>query len=309
MSAPRHLLITGANGHLGRVLTRVAQTRGWTVTGLVRRTTDAAIPGASTVLTDYSVEHLRTLLLESPSPVVVHLAGNALVGVAVKNPMLDFHSGPVLTMQLLEAVRQSGRPVPVLFVSSAAVYGNPTLLPVAEAAAAAPISAYGQHKLISEMLISEFVRATGGAALIARIFSAYGAGLRKQLLWELCHRCRENGTIELGGTGAESRDFVHTEDVAVALLLLCEQAPFDGSVYNVASGEETTVATLAGLLMEAWGLPGDRLRFSGVVRAGDPRNWRADISRIQRHGFHPQIALRQGVPDYVRWFQRHAEAS
>ena len=143
----------------------------------------------------------------------------------------------------------------------------------------------------------------GTKAAVARIFSAYGAGLRKQILWDLCTKCSGQGTIELGGDGMESRDFIHATDIAGAMLSILRGAEFTGETYNIASGREVSISELARLVLEEFGVPGSRLAFTGVKRAGDPRNWRADIARLQALGFRQSVDLRQGVADYVKWFK------
>jgi UDP-glucose 4-epimerase len=133
-----------------------------------------------------------------------------------------------------------------------------------------------------------------------RIFSAYGAGLRRQVVWDICERLLTNGALTLGGTGNESRDFIHATDIARALALLSEKAPAEGEIYNLSTGRETTIAELAGHLIAALGMnvvP----QFDGKTRAGDPLNWRADVSKLVSLGFAPTVALEQGLTQVASW--------
>jgi UDP-glucose 4-epimerase len=180
------------------------------------------------------------------------------------------------------------------------VYGDPQVLPVSEAQPPAPLSPYGYHKLLGEILAEEFTRLYALPTASVRIFSAYGPGLRRQVVWDICARALATGALQLRGTGQESRDFIHAADVAGALATLIERAPFQGERYNVASGRETTIASLAALLLEALGVKA-MPEFDGVATPGDPRNWRADTSKLSALGFSPSIALEDGLRSVAAW--------
>jgi UDP-glucose 4-epimerase len=158
---------------------------------------------------------------------------------------------------------------------------------------------------MSERVCLEFAQLFGIGTASLRIFSAYGPGLRRQVLWDICNKVRAAAQLLLQGTGNESRDFIHAIDVARALEHVAEHAAFAGEAYNLASGQETTIAELVGLVLQRLA-PGLQARFDGVLPPGTPRNWCADISKLANLGFVPRVSLEQGVDDYVRWFQQEA---
>jgi UDP-glucose 4-epimerase len=89
-------------------------------------------------------------------------------------------------------------------------------------------------------------------------------------------------------------------DIARAMEIVATASPMQGEVYNLACGRETTVAELADLILSTLALncwP----EFDGIVPAGTPLNWRADISRLGALGFHPEISLEQGVKAFAEW--------
>jgi nucleoside-diphosphate-sugar epimerase len=186
-------------------------------------------------------------------------------------------------------------------MSSAAVYGNPSTLPVSEGAALAPVSPYGFHKEMAEDILREFHDVYGIRSCAARVFSAYGSGLRRQLLWDVCQKVVAGPIVTLFGTGAETRDFIHVEDVARAIRVLAENAEMNAEVYNVASGHQTTIESVARALVSSLD-PQIEVRFSGEQRPGDPLHWEADISAVSGLGFHAQVSFEDGVADYARWF-------
>ena len=133
-----------------------------------------------------------------------------------------------------------------------------------------------------------------------RIFSAYGPGLRRQVLWDVCYKILTGSSLFLQGTGKESRDFIHAVDIARAIEFVVANAEMQGEIYALGSGRETTIAELVLLIMQSL----DRqcvLEFSNEIPLGVPLNWRADISKLQRLGFEPEVTLEQGVKNYTDW--------
>jgi UDP-glucose 4-epimerase len=188
------------------------------------------------------------------------------------------------------------------------VYGNPLKLPVDEKQIPAPISPYGFHKLMCEQLAIEFHKIYGIPTTIVRIFSAYGAGLRRQVLWDICEKASSQKILRLQGPGNDSRDFVDISDVAQGMYLLIEKSQCQGDVYNLASGTETSIRTLQELVVDELGMD-IKVEFDGLVVPGNPLNWRADMSRLSAMGFKPKVNLREGVGDFVWWYLTQENAS
>jgi UDP-glucose 4-epimerase len=295
------VLITGVAGFLGRYAARHFAKQGWTVIGFDEvppenvRMADvkyvrSQLPGAALE------EALRTL---APGA-CVHCAGRASVGLSMEQPSADFHGNTLLVCEILDALRRHAPRCRFLLLSSAAVYGNPTSLPVTEQHDVKPLSPYGYHKRQAELLCEEFSRIYGLPTACARIFSAYGPGLRRQVVWDICERVLTSGQLALRGTGAESRDFIHAADIAHGLYLLATEAPCVGEIYNLASGREVTVAELATTLLASLNSkvkPG----FDGRATPGDPLHWKADISKIAALGFSPAIPLEEGLRTVATW--------
>jgi UDP-glucose 4-epimerase len=187
-----------------------------------------------------------------------------------------------------------------VLLSSAAVYGNPVSLPITEEATPAPLSPYGYHKLQCELIGEEFARIFGLPVASARIFSAYGVGLRRQVVWDICEKAIVQGGLRLRGTGGESRDFVHAVDVAGGIAAMVEKAPMRGERYNLASGEETTIATLAEKLLAFLGCAA-KPEFGAQENRGDPKNWRAETARLRALGFQPRVSLDEGLRGVATW--------
>lgn len=296
------LLLTGAAGFLGRTIARHFLLQGWLVYGVDRVAAENAPLKDLQGYAEISLPHpsLDELLKQWKPQACIHAAGRASVPQSMQDPSSDYQDGPALTFYLLDSLRRFSPQCAFVFLSSAAVYGNPESLPVSEDQSPAPISIYGYHKWQSEILCAEFAGIYNINTASARLFSAYGVGLRRQVVWDITQKAMTQNNIILQGDGNESRDFVHSTDIARALECLLLSAPMHGEAYNVSSGEETRIAELAELIAKQL-RRSVTIQFPGALPPGTPRNWRADIRRIAALGFAPQIPLQEGIAAFVNW--------
>jgi len=235
--------------------------------------------------------------------VCVNCSGAASVPLSLQFPLKDFTLNTLNVFKILDAIRMLQPNCKFLNLSSAAVYGNPTALPIAESANLKPLSPYGIHKLQAEAIGKEFYTYYQIATCSVRIFSAYGNGLKKQLFWDMYKKCASGGTIALYGTGNESRDFIHIDDIVKALELVIEKAAFSGEAINLANGEEYTIKTVSDLFRKH--LDTDiEIQFNNQVKPGDPLNWRADISVLRAMGYTPSVSLEDGIESYIGWVKQ-----
>jgi UDP-glucose 4-epimerase len=300
---PEKVLVLGAAGFLGTAISRYCVQQGLITVGIDIAAPDQSIPYSSFYRTEQLESDLGPILAEYRPTYLINLAGNADVGKSLMDPRNDFRKSVDLFSQVLDQVRRFSIDTKVLFASSAAVYGQPKRLPMLESETPQPISPYGYHKWMCELMAKEYSAIYGVKTTSMRIFSAYGNGLRKQIFWDLSHKCCSAGVIELGGDGSESRDFIHADDIAHAASCILRGADFVGESYNVATGQEITISDLANQVVGEFGVPTNRLKFSGAGRAGDPKNWRADINMLQSLGFVPAVEFSRGVAEYVKWFK------
>ena len=280
------ILITGSNGFVGGGVGRWAARAGHEVLGVARASQPAAgWPGAY-VQADALASDLAGVVRAFAPDALLHGAGTASVSASLETPLDDLRAAVMTWANVLDAVRRTGlRPV-VLFPSSAAVYGDPAALPAREDSPARPISPYGFHKLACELLAREYAECFGLRTVVCRLFSLFGPAQRRLLVWELYRQCAGAGdTVWLAGTGAETRDYLHVDDVAAALVeLAAGQAQTADAgrclTVNVASGTETSVLDLARRMRDLIA-PGKEIRCRGAARPGDPRAWRADITTLR----------------------------
>ena len=238
---------------------------------------------------------------------VVNASGSANVPYSMSHPVLDFESNTLDTIRVLDAVRKHQSQIKYVHISSAAVYGNPKQLPISENDIVHPLSPYGWHKLLAEQLCVEYSSVFGIHTAVVRPFSVYGPGLKKQLFWDVFGKLHESeGTIELLGTGKESRDYIYIDDLVRGLECVLLTGKMVGEVYNLASGVETSIAEAVELLVKVLKKP-TALHFNGIIRPGDPLNWCANIDRIKELGFCPVKSLPDGLTQLASWLHSQAK--
>ncbi len=280
------VLISGSTGFVGGSLGRYAAQAGHAVMGTGRSSEPGnEWPGPYTP-NDATAESLSEIISNFAPDVLVHAAGTASVGASLVDPLADFRGSVSVCANMLEAVRRSDKKPLVFIPSSAAVYGNPAALPVTEGAAIQPISPYGFHKAMCELLARESAECFGLKIIVCRLFSVFGVGQRRLLIWELFKKLSgASETAWLEGTGLESRDFLHVDDLAIAVLQLAENL-FAGApsgyfeIINVASGEETKVSDIASQIRNLVA-PNKDVRCRGTARPGDPVNWCGEVSKLR----------------------------
>lgn len=235
-----------------------------------------------------------------PSDVIVHAAGTASVSQAAEDPFGEFSRTVGSTAAVIDYMREQAPQGRLIYVSSAATYGDEWSRPIPAEAPLRPISIYGLHKQLCEEMVVGCRSIYGLDGCIVRFFSLYGPGLTKQLLWDVARRVVDGeAPLRLGGTGEETRDFLHVEDAARLLVLLAERDETN-VVVNGATGTATSVRQIVELVASSLA-PGIEIEFSGVNRPGDPHHLVADVGCLDRLGFVPQTSLSQGVAAYVRW--------
>jgi UDP-glucose 4-epimerase len=235
---------------------------------------------------------------------IVHCAGGSSVGPSLHNPQADFERTVLSTLRVLEYMRAHAPGARLVFLSSAAVYGAANVEPLHEDLPKRPISPYGAHKALAEDLVAHWGAQFGLNATVLRLFSVYGSGLRKQLLWELSRRALSGeDPLTLFGTGEERRDFIAIEDAVTLIARASDPAATPPSVMNGGTGIGTSVRDLAQTLLSALDATA-ALRFTGEAKTGDPLTMVADARRATAFGFTPTVNLKPGLEDYAAWVRR-----
>jgi UDP-glucose 4-epimerase len=303
---PESILVTGGGGFLGSHICHYFGQRGHRIAAIDRVVAPTETADIYPNLSNFHAmtlpdDRFITILKEFRPSLLIHCAGSASVPYSMQHPYEDFQQAAGVTSFLLETLRTSLPSCRFVFLSSAAVYGNPQQLPIAEKTHCHPISPYGYHKYICEMLCREYESMYSIKSSVLRIFSAYGERLRKQVLFDLCRKFTDPSAeiVEVYGTGAETRDFIHARDIAQAIDRI--HAGEASGVFNVAAGIQTRISEIAEMIKKCFHSTKE-IVYSGSTRPGDPLCWQADISKIASIGFRREIPLDEGIGAYCRWF-------
>ena len=256
------------------------------------------------ILINPEAPNFGSLFQHQQFDVCINATGAANVQFSFSYPHTDYFLNTANVYAILDAIRLYNPTCAFINLSSAAVYGNPVLLPIKENHPLKPTSPYGLHKSYSEQICSEFFNFFGLKTLSVRIFSAYGPGLKKQLFWDLSQKVNKaENEVTIYGTGNETRDFIFIDDLTQAISDIINANCFDGNPINIASGLSTTIRESASIFIKLY-KPNVQIKFSGEYKEGDPLNWEADISLLKSYGFKNKLSLEFGLKKTVDWLKK-----
>ncbi|MGD1072555.1 MAG: UDP-glucose 4-epimerase GalE [Bryobacteraceae bacterium] len=322
-SQPR-ILVTGGAGYIGSNTTLQLLDAGYDVVvvdSLARGHHEAVDPARLRVLDLLDTEGLVAVMREKPCQAVIHFAAYIAVGESMKVPEIYFHNNVAGSLSLLTAMLQAGIGN-IVFSSTAAVYGMPAHVPISEAEPYAPVSAYGESKVMVEKLLDWFDRIHGLRGVCLRYFNASGADPQGRAgedhepethLIPLLFRAIKTGQpITIFGNDYDTpdgtciRDYIHVTDLARAHIVAVESL-FNGGKskkYNAGTGQGYSVNEV---LRAVEAVTGKKVPFQfGPRREGDPPLLVADSTLLQKELSWKPIhsSLREIVETAWKWATR-----
>ena len=239
----------------------------------------------------------RGLLARAMAGVDVVFHEAAVVGVerSVAAPRESQSVNVAATLDLLEVARNVGARVVV--ASSAAIYGHPDSVPIAESASKEPTSPYGVDKLAVDHYARLYADLYDLPTVALRYFNVYGpghsGGSYSGVIDVFAEQARAGDDITVHGDGSQTRDFVHVSDV-VAANLLAATTDHVGEAFNVGTGRSVTISELAELVRTSTGSSSEVVHTD--PRPGDVDRSRADVARARdRLGFSASTSVEEGI--------------
>ncbi|MGH7717253.1 MAG: GDP-mannose 4,6-dehydratase [Gemmatimonadaceae bacterium] len=317
----RTALVTGGAGFIGSHVADLLLEEGYDVDvmdDLTSGNREQVPEGARYHQLDITSPDAAAVIREGKFDVVCHLAAQIDVRKSVTDPAYDARVNIGGTLNLLEAVRQSGRATRFVFSSTGgAVYGDLVQPPTSEGAPKDPQSPYGTAKLSVEYYMAYFARVHRLDTVALRYSNVYGPRQDPHgeagVVAIFCGRILDGVPLTVFGDGKQTRDYVYVGDVARANVLAARATlpavtSLDSRAYNVGTGVETDVLELARTLMRvasseaavqhAPPRPGEQLRSAvEAEKAARQLEWR------------PKVALEEGLQRTLEWFAARRNAT
>lgn len=296
-----HILVVGAAGFIGQhLVTRLQQGERFELSLMGHGA--SCFAGQSGVV--FTCEELGSSELRKcvRPDFIFYLAGGSSVAASIAYPLRDFQrSLPPLAL-LIENLRENWCGSRLVFISSAAVYGVTASLRTNSRSALEPLSPYGLHKKLSELMLNYYADTFGLNVSIVRPFSVFGPGLRKQLLWDALEKARE-GDFKFFGTGRELRDWVYVDDLVAFILDIAFNPGLYPRVVNAGTGKGITTAQLLECLYSVADL-NEKPIFSEEQKPGDPQHLVADIDEQRMYLDFFSTPLISALENYFDWYRR-----
>ena len=318
------ILVTGAAGYIGSILTEKLIKEGYTVIAvdnLTKGHREAVVPQALFIQADLAdTAALNQIFIDNNIDAVMHLAASSLVGESVTNPALYFRTNTLYGINLLEAMHRH-KVNKLIFSSTAAVYGEPEGIPVKEDNQTTPTNPYGESKLMFEKILKWYGTAYGLKHISLRYFNAAGAS---ELLGEDHHpethlipnilkaALNKDKPVSVFGTdyptkdGSCVRDYVHVADIAQAHILALKKIDaLNSGAYNLGNGEGFSVLEVVAIAKKVTGI--DIPVKLSPRRAGDPATLVASADKAGRElgwrAQHPELEVI--IESAWQWTRNH----
>ncbi len=289
------VVVTGGAGFVGSHVAAYLAERGFRVVAVdnlerataVKRLEDAGVP-----LVAGDVRHVDL----PPADAVVHAAAYIYVEESWERPYDYMWNNAAATAHVAKQCAETG--ARLVYISSAAVYGEPQRLPIDEGHPTRPLSPYGLSKLAGEQV----AQMLAPEAAVLRLFNVYGPGQTGPyagVVSKFVERAKRGLPPVIYGDGTQTRDFIHVADVARLVEIVLDRGA--AGVFNVGTGRAVSIRELAAIVMRLAGLGGEPLY--GPPRPGDIKHSAADVSKAKSLGWQPQMPLEEGLRRLLIYYE------
>ncbi len=297
------VLITGGAGFIGSNIASYLKQEGYDV--IVFDSFERSIKNVKSVLKGIAIEKLdlrgdlRKIIKHARKSVIVHAAAYINAKESIKKPLEYLENNVASTVNLLKATSKIAEKI--IYLSSAAVYGEPKHLPINEEHDLNPINPYGASKLSAEYWVKAYSNLYTVNYVILRLFNVYGEGQKGEyagVISKFIEKARKRKPLIIYGDGLQTRDFVYVGDVAKAVELAIKTKNFN-ETYNIGFGKATTINQLAEIVMDAFGFYKKPIYMP--ERKGDIKHSQADISKAMKLlNYKPEVSLEEGIKKIIK---------
>jgi UDP-glucose 4-epimerase len=245
-------------------------------------------------------------LANRPIDVIYHLAAISSVKFSVENPEVVRNVNVNGTRNMLELARKCGAKR-FVFSSSAAVYGDPPILPVNEETPLNPLSPYAESKIAAEMECLSYESLYGIVPTIFRYFNVYGPRQEYSeysgVIPIFINQAIQNQDITVEGEGDQTRSFIHVEDVVRATYLGGLIESESHHIMNLSGTDSVSILDLARLIKSR--IPTSTSEIVHLPpREGDVRDSIGSMERTSKVlGFSSKVSFEAGLDQTIAWYR------
>lgn len=322
-----NILVTGGAGYIGSHVLGKLKEHGFTpiVYDNLSTVHEQAVPEDIQLIEGdiHDVRFLKHVMGQFEIDGVIHFAASSLVGESMTDPSKYYFNNVEGSLHLLEAMKGAGVDH-IVFSSTAAVYGEPELVPIREDSKLAPTNVYGRTKLMIEQMLADYDQAYEMSYVALRYFNAAGASrqidigedhLPESHLIPLVLKTAQGVRQEVAiygndyptNDGSCIRDYIHVDDLALAHVLALKHLLAGGTsrTYNLGSEKGFSVREIINTAKKITGI--DFTVVEQERRAGDPAVLIASSEKIRAElGWQPESSnINDIIASAWKWHQGH----
>ena len=311
------IIVTGASGFIGGVMSLKLKDAGYSVIGIDRQPCPDHLKHCFDQFVESDFVDALEFIADTNADVVIHCAGNSLVGPSMTTPQEYYHNNIVKTLSLLDTIVKHTPNTRIIFSSSAAVYGVPIMSPCSEVDPCEPISPYGESKLAIEWFLRSYNRAYNLDYVAFRYFNAAGADTQGRhgqepddthIIARMLESIKNKTDFTLYGNNYETpdgtciRDYVHVDDVASAHIAAFDRKIPVG-VYNIGTNKGISNLEILNKAAEITGVACP-IVFKDK-RPGDPAILVSETDKFQKAaGWQSKYTLTDIISHAWAWYNR-----
>lgn len=286
------IVVTGGAGYIGHHVCRAFSSHDVVAIDDLRNSSLAALGAVPLIRSDIAMTELDWNKVDA----VIHCAASIDVAESMRNPALYWQNNLAAPAAFFKQAAGKN----VVFSSTAAVYGSPESIPIAENHAVNPTNPYGRSKLAAEQMLKDY----GVRLTVLRYFNAAGDDedhlVETHLIPNIVRAAITGEPIRVYGDGSAVRDFIHVDDLARAHILALGKP----GVYNLGSGRGWTVLEVIDVARH---VIGKKLEVTfAPARPGDMKSLVADNTKARRNlGWIPKYGLEEMIDSTYHWRLAH----
>jgi len=241
---------------------------------------------------------------------VFHMAAHANIRTSLEDHWVDLENNLAGTMNILEAM-VANDVHDLVFASTSALYGEANVRPTPEDYGAVQTSLYGASKLACEAYAEAYTQFAPITFWAFRFANVVGERCRRGVIWDFVHKLQKNpGELEILGDGKQSKEFLYVKDCVEGMIVGYRKSSDRVNVFNLGIDEQTTVDTVADLVIEEMQLRNVKRKYTG-----GPRGWIGDnpvvelsLKRIKEIGWKPELSSGEAIRRTTRWTLKNGMA-